>query len=43
MSQVFKGLTNALFVEDFIEELLHHCRKWPELKSVIVIDNASFY
>ena len=29
--------------EDFIEQLLHHCGKWPEPKSVLVMDNASFH
>jgi transposase len=29
--------------EDFIEQLLHHCGRWPEPKSVLVMDNASFH
>jgi len=29
--------------EDFIEQLLLHCGKWPEPNSVFVIDNASIY
>ncbi len=29
--------------EDFIAELLQHCGRWPEPKSVIVMDNASFH
>jgi hypothetical protein len=29
--------------EDFIEQLLQHCGKWPEPKSVLVMDNASFH
>lgn len=32
-----------LFSKTFIEELLHYCGKWPEPKSVLVIDNASFH
>ncbi|EED22757.1 TPR domain protein [Talaromyces stipitatus ATCC 10500] len=43
MYYVFKGSTDASFFENFIEELLHHCGKWPEPKSVIVMDNASFH
>ena len=29
--------------EDFIDELLRHCGRWPEPKSVMVMDNASFH
>lgn len=29
--------------EDFIEQLLQHCGKWPVPKSVLVMDNASFH
>jgi transposase len=29
--------------KDFIEELLHHCGRWPEPKSVLIMDNASFH
>ena len=29
--------------EDFIEQLLPHCGRWPEPKSVFVMDNASFH
>lgn len=43
MCRIFKGSTDASFFEDFIEELLHHCGKWPEPKSVIIMDNASFH
>ena len=34
---------DASFFEDFIEELLQHCGKWPEPKSVLIMDNASFH
>jgi hypothetical protein len=30
-------------VREFIEQLLPFCGRWPELKSALVIDNASFY
>jgi transposase len=42
-SQVFQGTTDGDVFEDFIEQLLHHCGKWPEPKSVLVMDNASFH
>jgi transposase len=29
--------------KDFIEQLLPLCCKWPEPKSVLVMDNASFH
>jgi transposase len=29
--------------EDFIQQLLKHYGKWPEPKSVIIMDNASLY
>lgn len=43
LSRVFRGSTNALIFEDFIEQLLRHCGKWPEPKSVLVMDNTSFH
>jgi transposase len=43
LSRVFQGSTDAVVFEDFIKELLQHCGKWPEPKSVIVMDNASFH
>ena len=43
LSRVFQGSTDASFFEDFIEELLQHCGKYPESKSVLIIDNASFH
>jgi hypothetical protein len=42
LSRVFQGSTDATMFEDFIEQLLQHCGKWPEPKSVLVMDNASF-
>ncbi|KAJ5475377.1 hypothetical protein N7539_008443 [Penicillium diatomitis] len=42
-SRVFRGLTDAVVSEDFIRQLLHHCGRWPEPKSVLVMDNASFH
>jgi transposase len=43
LSRVYKGSTDASFFEDFIEELLHYCKPFPDEKSVIVMDNASFH
>lgn len=43
MSRIFKGSTDAAVFEDFIEQLLQHCGRWPEPKSVLVMDNASFH
>jgi transposase len=43
LSRVFQGSTDANMFEDFIEQLLHHCNRWPEQNSVIVMDNASFH
>lgn len=43
LSRVFRGSTDATIFEDFIAELLQHCGRWPEPKSVLVMDNASFH
>lgn len=43
LSRVFQGSTDASVFEDFIGELLQHCGRWPEPKSVLVMDNASFH
>lgn len=43
MSRVFQGSTDTSMFEDFIEQLLHHCGRWPEPKSVLIVDNASFH
>jgi transposase len=43
LSRIFQGSTDAAVFEDFIDQLLRHCGRWPEPKSVLVIDNASFY
>lgn len=42
-SRVFQGSTDAVVFEDFIRQLLHHCGRWPEPRSVLVMDNASFH
>jgi transposase len=43
LSRVFQGSTDADVFEDFIEQLLHHCGRWPEPNSVLLMDNASFH
>ena len=43
LSRVFRGSTDAAMFEDFVDQLLQHCGKWPEPKSVLVMDNASFH
>ena len=41
--RVFQGTTNSAVFEDYIEQLLQHCGRWPEPNSVLVMDNASFH
>jgi hypothetical protein len=43
LARVFQGSTDSVVFEDFIEQLLHHCGRWPEPKSVLVMDSASFH
>ena len=43
LRRVFQGLTDSDLFEDFIAQLLHHCGRYPEPKSVIIIDNASWH
>ena len=43
LSRVFQGSTDSAVFEDYIEQLLPHCGRWPEPKSVLVMDNASFH
>lgn len=42
-SRVYQGTTDAAVFEDFIEELLHHCGRFPAPRSVLVMDNASYH
>jgi transposase len=41
--RIFQGSTDGALFESFIEELLSYCGRWPEPKSVLVMDNASFH
>ncbi|KAJ5371882.1 hypothetical protein N7517_003888 [Penicillium concentricum] len=43
LSRVFRGSTDAIVFKNFIAQLLQHCGRWPEPKSVLVMDNASFH
>lgn len=43
LSRVFHSSTDAAMFRDFIVQLLQHCGRWPEPKSVLVMDNASFH
>jgi transposase len=42
-SRIFQGTTDSAVFEDFIEQFLHHCGRWPEPYSVLIMDNASFH
>jgi transposase len=43
LSRVYQGSTDSAVFEDYIEQLLPHCGRWPEPKSVLVMDNAPFH
>ena len=43
LARVFQESTDTAVFEDFIKQLLHHCSRWPKPKSVLIMDNASFY
>jgi transposase len=40
---VYEGSTDTEMFEAFIETLLPYCGKWPEPRSVLIMDNASFH
>lgn len=42
-ARVFQGSTDSIVFEDFIEQLLPLYGRWPEPKSVLVMDNTSFH
>lgn len=42
-SRVLQGSIDGAIFEDFIEQLLHHCGRWPEPRSVLIMDNASIH
>jgi hypothetical protein len=41
--RMYEGSTDTRIFEDFIEELLPYCGKWPEPRSVLIMDIASFH
>jgi transposase len=43
LARVFQGSTDSTVFEDFIEQLFPLCSRWPEPKSVLVMDNASIH
>ena len=43
LARVFRGSTDSAVFEGFIEQLLPLCGRWLELKSVLIVDNASFH
>jgi transposase len=43
LRQVYQGSTDSDLFEDFIAQLLYYCGRYPEPKSVIVMDNVSWY
>ena len=43
LRRVYQGSIDSDLFEDFIAQLLHHCSRYPEPKSVIVMDNASWH
>ena len=43
LARVFQGSTDSAVFEDFVEQLLPLCGRWPEPKSVLVMDNATIY
>ncbi|KAF4474082.1 hypothetical protein CGGC5_v016850 [Colletotrichum fructicola Nara gc5] len=43
LSRVYPGSTDRVLFEDFIAQSLCHFDKWPEPKSVLVMDNASIH
>ena len=42
-SEVYEGSTTTEVFEGFIERLLPHCGRFPEPRSVLIMDNASWH
>jgi len=42
-AKVYIGTTDGSVFEECIRELLLHCGRWPQPKSVLVMDNTSFH
>jgi transposase len=43
LAHVYPGSTDSALFKDFIEQLLLSCGRWPQEKSVLIMDNASFH
>ena len=43
LRRVYQGSTDSDLFEDFIAQLLHYCSRYPQPKSGIVMDNASWH
>jgi transposase len=43
LSRFFTGSMDKPTFEDFIEQLLCHCGKWPEPETVLIMDNVGFH
>lgn len=43
LRRVYQRSTDSELFEDFIAQLLHHCSRYPEPKSAIIMDNASWH
>src|SRR6478609_12152844 len=43
LSRVYPGATTVPRFEDFIRQILCHCGRWPEPKSVLVMDDAPWH
>jgi DDE superfamily endonuclease/Winged helix-turn helix len=43
LARVFQGSTDSCRFEEFVEQLLPLWGRWPEPKSVLIMDNASFH
>lgn len=43
LSRFFTGSMDKPLFEDFIEQLLCHCGKWPEPETVLIMDNVAFH
>ena len=43
LSQVYDGSTDSVVFAEFIRQLLPLCGRWPEPRSVLIMDNASIH
>ncbi|KAJ6437639.1 protein kinase [Purpureocillium lavendulum] len=43
LSRIYPESTNSAIFEDFIEQLIQHCGRFPEPRSALIWDNASWH